>query len=68
MKNPDPPNTQEMSSKRKRVNVRRPEVMALVQAEVEQHYRSLIVEKLRAHGGELTIGGVVGPFEGGVIA
>jgi len=42
--------------KRKRVNVRRPDVMALVQSEVEQHYRSSIVEKLRSHGGELTIG------------
>lgn len=43
-------------AKRKRVNVRRPDVMALVQAEVEKHYRSSIVEKLRAKGGELTIG------------
>ncbi len=42
--------------KRKRVNVRRPDVMALVQAEVEQHYRSNIVEKIRSHGGEITIG------------
>ncbi len=42
--------------KRKRVNVRRPDVMSLVQAEVEQHYRSSIVEKLRKRGGELTIG------------
>jgi len=42
--------------KRKRVNVRRPDVMALVQSEVEQHYRSSIVEKLRSHGGELTFG------------
>ena len=30
--------------------------MALVQAEVEQHYRSSVVEKVRKHGGELTIG------------
>ncbi len=44
------------TQKRKRVNVRRPDVMALVQAEVEQHYRSSIVEKIRTHGGELTIG------------
>ena len=42
--------------KRKRVNVRRPDVMALVQAEVEQHYRSNIVEKIRSRGGEITIG------------
>ena len=45
-----------LPTKRKRVNVRRPDVMALVQAEVEQHYRSSIVEKIRSHGGELTIG------------
>lgn len=42
--------------KRKRVNVRRPDVMALVQNEVEQHYRSSIVEKILGLGGELTMG------------
>ncbi|NWK57625.1 4-hydroxy-3-methylbut-2-enyl diphosphate reductase [Verrucomicrobiaceae bacterium N1E253] len=42
--------------KRKRVNVRRPDVMTLVQNEVEQHYRSSIVEKILGQGGELTIG------------
>jgi len=43
-------------SKPKRVNVRRPEVMEQVQAEVETHYRSQIVEKLRAARGSLTVG------------
>ncbi|NNE92438.1 MAG: 4-hydroxy-3-methylbut-2-enyl diphosphate reductase [Verrucomicrobiales bacterium] len=42
--------------KKRRVNVRTPEVMERVQAEVEEHYRSSIVEKLRAKGGSLTIG------------
>ncbi|MGC6459115.1 MAG: 4-hydroxy-3-methylbut-2-enyl diphosphate reductase [Akkermansiaceae bacterium] len=42
--------------KRKRVNVRRPDVMTLVQAEVDRHYHSPIVEKLRERGGSLTIG------------
>ncbi len=42
--------------KRKRVNVRRPDIMEEVQAEVEQHYRSPIIEKLRERGGTLTIG------------
>ena len=42
--------------KRPRVNVRRPDVMTLVTAEVEEHYRSSIVEKIRNHGGELTLG------------
>lgn len=38
------------------MNVRRPDVMEKVQAEVEQHYRSPIVEKLRQRGGSITIG------------
>lgn len=41
---------------RKRVNVRTPEVMNRVKAEVETHYRSKIVEKVRERGGILTIG------------
>lgn len=43
------------TKKAKRVNVRRPEVMELVQAEVEKHYRSAVVEKLKKLGGALTI-------------
>ncbi|MEQ1839967.1 MAG: 4-hydroxy-3-methylbut-2-enyl diphosphate reductase [Verrucomicrobiales bacterium] len=39
-----------------RINLRRPEVMELVQAEVEEHYRSAIVEKVRNQDGRLTIG------------
>lgn len=50
---PDPAPAQK---KRKRVNVRRPDVMTLVQNEVEKHYRSSIVEKILAQGGELTMG------------
>jgi 4-hydroxy-3-methylbut-2-enyl diphosphate reductase len=42
--------------KRPRVNVRRPDVMTQVNAEVERHYRSSIVEKIRGSGGEITIG------------
>lgn len=42
--------------KRPRVNVRRPDVMTQVNAEVERHYRSSIVEKIRENGGEITIG------------
>src|SRR5437762_4875596 len=38
----------------KRVNLRTPDVMAAVQAQVESHYRSEVVEKLRASGGTLT--------------
>lgn len=40
----------------RRVNVRTPEVMERVQAEVETHYRSQIVEKIRAQGSVLTVG------------
>jgi 4-hydroxy-3-methylbut-2-enyl diphosphate reductase len=42
----------------KRVNLRTPDVMTAVQAQVESHYRSEIVEKLRATGGTLSVGGV----------
>lgn len=41
-----------------RVNLRTPDVMAAVQAQVESHYRSEIVEKLRASGGTLSRGGL----------
>ncbi|MDF1741033.1 MAG: 4-hydroxy-3-methylbut-2-enyl diphosphate reductase [Verrucomicrobiales bacterium] len=44
------------SKKRRRVNVRTPEVMERVQAEVANHYESSIVEKVRALDGVLTIG------------
>ena len=43
-------------SGKKRVNVRTPDVMERVQAEVENHYRSSIVEKIRERGGRLKIG------------
>ena len=48
----------EASSKAKkpRVNVRRPDVMELVAAEVAVHFHSTIVEKLRDKGGKMTVG------------
>jgi 4-hydroxy-3-methylbut-2-enyl diphosphate reductase len=42
----------------KKVNLRRPEIMEAVQAQVEQHYRSVVVEKLRASGNVLVAGGL----------
>jgi len=42
----------------KRVNLRTPDVMEAVQAQVESHYRSEVVEKLRASGGTLSCDGV----------
>jgi len=41
-----------------RVNLRTPDVMEAVQAQVEKHYRSEIVERLRLAGGVLTFGGL----------
>jgi len=46
------------TAKPARVNLRTPDVMAAVQAQVEGHYRSEIVEKLRAGGGTLSCEGV----------
>jgi 4-hydroxy-3-methylbut-2-enyl diphosphate reductase len=43
-------------SQRPRVNVRRPDVMELVAAQVAVHFRSTIVEKIRDHGGKITVG------------
>jgi len=45
-------------SVQKKVNLRRPEIMEQVQAQVEQHYRSVVVEKLRASGNVLCAGGL----------
>ena len=41
-----------------RVNLRTPDVMAAVQAQVESHYRSEVVERLRSSGGTLSRKGV----------
>jgi len=44
------------AEKRPRVNVRRPDVMELVSAEVAVHYKSSLVEKIRDQGGKITRG------------
>ena len=44
------------TTKRPKVNVRRPDVMELVSAQVAVHFHSSTVEKLRDRGGRLTIG------------
>lgn len=46
----------EPANKRPRVNVRRPDVMELVSAEVAVHYQSSLVEKIKDQGGKLTRG------------
>lgn len=50
------PQPADQTAKRSRVNVRRPDVMELVTAEVAIHYKSSIVERLRDLHGELVIG------------
>ncbi|HEX4202342.1 MAG TPA: 4-hydroxy-3-methylbut-2-enyl diphosphate reductase [Chthoniobacterales bacterium] len=40
-------------AKARKINLRTPDVMAKVQEQVESHYRSTIVERLRANGGIL---------------
>jgi hypothetical protein len=42
----------------KRVNLRRPGVMEAVAAQVVAHYRSELVERIRAQGGQLSHGGL----------
>ena len=44
------------AAKPKKINLRTPDVMVRVQEQVESHYRSLVVERLRANGGILTVG------------
>lgn len=48
-----PPTT---DAKRPRVNVRRPDVMELVSAEVARHFHSSLVEQIRAQNGRFHIG------------
>ena len=43
---------------REKVNLRTPEVMTAVQEQVESHYRSDIVDKIRRNGGILSVGDV----------
>jgi 4-hydroxy-3-methylbut-2-enyl diphosphate reductase len=38
-----------------KINLRTPDVMARVQEQVESHYRSVVVERIRANGGILTV-------------
>ena len=46
----------EAPSAPQKINLRRPDIMAAVQAEVLSHYRSELVERIRAHGHILTAG------------
>ena len=44
------------ATQRPRVNVRHPDVMELVAAQVAMHFQSSIVEKIRGSGGKITVG------------
>ena len=43
---------------RPKVNLRTPEVLEAVQAQVEKHYRSALVDRIRASGGRLSTAGL----------
>ncbi len=53
-----PPELSTAPEPRKRINLRTPDIMAAVQAQVETHYRSELVERIRARGGVVSAGGV----------
>src|ERR1700704_3992794 len=42
----------------KKINLRRPEIMEAVQAQVISHYRSEVVERIRAHGNVISAQGL----------
>ena len=52
----EPPGDPENPNRPKKINLRRPDIMEQVQAQVLSHYRSEIVEKIRGGGGVLSAG------------
>ena len=53
-----PPEIATAPEPRKRINLRTPDIMAAVQAQVETHYRSELVERIRARGGVVSAAGM----------
>ena len=53
-----PPELATAPEPRKRINLRTPDIMAAVQAQVETHYRSALVERIRARGGVVSAAGM----------
>lgn len=51
--------TAEQPAKPKRINLRRPDVMEKVQAQVESHYRSPLIDRIRANGDILSANGAL---------
>ena len=54
----DAPSGPAAAAASKKVNLRRPDVMQAVSAQVVTHYRSELVERLRANGGTFSYGGL----------
>jgi 4-hydroxy-3-methylbut-2-en-1-yl diphosphate reductase len=52
------PETQTTPPASKKVNLRTPEVLKEVEAQVEKHYRSQLVETIRQRGGTISAGGM----------
>jgi 4-hydroxy-3-methylbut-2-en-1-yl diphosphate reductase len=50
--------SQDAPEPRKKINLRRPEIMEAVQAQVISHYRSEVVERIRAHGNVISAQGL----------
>ncbi|HZI32835.1 MAG TPA: 4-hydroxy-3-methylbut-2-enyl diphosphate reductase, partial [Candidatus Binatia bacterium] len=50
--------TKELSAPQKKINLRRPDIMEAVSAQVLSHYRSELVENIRANGGVLSADGL----------
>jgi 4-hydroxy-3-methylbut-2-en-1-yl diphosphate reductase len=53
-----PSQTTHSAGSRQKINLRRPDVMEAVQAQVLSHYRSELVERIRAHGHSLCAAGL----------
>src|SRR5678815_5722735 len=54
---PSAPVTQTQAGSPKKVNLRRPDIMEAVQAQVLSHYRSELVDRIRAQGHVVSSGG-----------
>lgn len=51
-----PESTKPVAKKRPRINVRKPEIMREVEAQVKQHYASSLLEKIKANKHQITLG------------
>src|SRR5688572_29208454 len=56
---PGAPVIQSQNPAPKKVNLRRPDIMEAVQAQVLSHYRSELVDRIRAHGHVVSVDGVL---------